>query len=98
MMKYGAGMAGLVPADDARDGRTRLLVGATRPPACAGGGAANCHAAARQPTTQEQDPGCQGGPYQQPIDLTVELLPLSVPAIRHVLWALGQAVSADVAT
>jgi hypothetical protein len=29
--------------------------------------------------------------------LRVELLPLTVPEIRHVLWALGQAVSAEVA-
>jgi SRSO17 transposase len=39
----------------------------------------------------------KGGPCQQPIDLSVELLPLTVPEIRHVLWALGQAVSAEVA-
>jgi len=39
-----------------------------------------------------------GGPYQQPIDLTVELLPQTVPEIRQVLWAVGQAVSADTAT
>jgi hypothetical protein len=37
----------------------------------------------------------KGGPYQQPIDLSVELLPLTVPEIRHVLWAVGQADSAE---
>jgi hypothetical protein len=27
--------------------------------------------------------------------LTVALLPLTVPEVRHVLWALGQAASAE---
>jgi hypothetical protein len=40
----------------------------------------------------------QRGPYQQPIGLTVELVPLPVPAMRHVRGALGPAGSADVAT
>ncbi|HEV2460395.1 MAG TPA: hypothetical protein VGS80_18725 [Ktedonobacterales bacterium] len=29
--------------------------------------------------------------------MSVELLPLTVPEIRHVLWALGPAISAQVA-
>ncbi len=35
------------------------------------------------------------GAYQQPIELSVELVPLTVPEIRHVVWALGQPVSAE---
>ena len=30
--------------------------------------------------------------YQPLVDLSVELLPLSVAEIRHVLWAMGQAL------
>jgi len=30
--------------------------------------------------------------------LSVALLPLTVPEIRHVLWALGQAASTEAAT
>ena len=43
------------------------------------------------------DRGCKGEQYQQPLDLNVDLIPLTVPEIRHVLWALGQAISAEAA-
>jgi hypothetical protein len=49
------------------------------------------------PRTNAQKAQVAKGPYQRPLDLSVELLPVTVPEIRHVLWALGQAVSAEAA-
>jgi len=34
-------------------------------------------------------------PDQGPVDVRVDLLPLTVPELRHVLWAVGQAASAE---
>ena len=42
-----------------------------------------------------ENPGRTRRAYQQPIDVRVDLLPLRVPEIRYVLWALGQAVYAE---
>jgi hypothetical protein len=49
------------------------------------------------PNPREVTPAAQKRPYQQPVDLSVDLLPLTVPEIRHVHWTLQQAVSADAA-
>jgi hypothetical protein len=76
----------LVPAHDPGDVRLGLPRRAARPFADPAAGGAPCP----NPTRARK-----GGPYQQPVDLSVDLLPLTVPEIRHVLWAVGQAGSAQ---
>jgi hypothetical protein len=83
----GAALGGLVSPYDLGAVCAGLPRGPTRPLA----------SAADATTSACQDRDRKGGLYQQSIDLRVELLPLPVPEIRHVLWALGQAVSAEAA-
>src|SRR5258708_211926 len=88
----GGAVGRLVPAYDARDVRAGLPRRAARPPPCAAGGAADTRVTSSPPPHHQQEPGRKGGPYQQPVDVSVELLPLTVPEIRHVLWALAQPI------
>src|SRR5262245_62356832 len=92
-------MGWLVSTYDVGYVRAGLLGGPACPPAGPGESPAGAGSSLRPHERPDQEnAGRKGGPYQQPIDLTVDLVPLTVPEIRRLLWALGQAVSAAAAT
>lgn len=99
-MRCAAGMAGTtIPPHDFGDVRAGVPGGAARSAARTARDVAKHTARACVPAhPRPESSQRKRGPNQQPVDLRVDLFSLTVPAIRHVLWALGQAVSAEAAT